>query len=152
MMQSINPSTFQSHIKTTEDVTFFLSFLNKLNTELFKKDRTLEQILEQEISYQHGLTLKKIAANHNVNLQHAAEVVNFLNDLTDAITSLPIVHLTLAFPPKASLVTTLSQWFTVHMQQHVILNITVDRSLLAGAIVSFNGKQKNYSLKQQLFK
>lgn len=151
MIQTINPTTFQSHIKTTEDVTFFLSFLEKLNTELFKKDRTLAQILEQEISYQNGLTLKKIAASHNVNLAHAAEVVNFLTKLTEAVNALPVMHLTLAFPPKEGLITTISQWFMVNMREYVILEITVDRSLLAGAVVSFNGKRKDFSLKQQLF-
>lgn len=151
MTQEIDPSTFQKYIKTTEDMTYLLSLLGSLSSELFKKDRSFGQILEQDISYQKGFTIKKIAAAHQVDLENASEVVNFLNKLSEKINALPIVTITLAFSPRADLVTNISQWFTVNFGQPVILNIKVDPTLMAGSVISFNGKIKDYSLKQQLF-
>lgn len=151
MTQRIDTSTFQQYIKTTEDVTYLLSLLGTLRTELFKKNRSFEQILEQDISYQKGFTIKKIAAAHQVNLDSAAEVVAFLQKLTEAITTLPVVTITLAFSPRADLVTSISQWFTMNFGRLVILDIKVDPTLMAGSVVSFNGKRKDYSLRHQLF-
>ena len=150
-MTTLNPTLFQQHIRTTDDTTFLLSLLSQLSTELFKKDRTLEQILEKDISYQQGLNIKKIAIAHEVNLTNTTEVVNFLNQLTQAIHALPIVNLEFAFPPKSPLITMISQWFLVNMQQMVVLKITVNPAIMAGSVISFHGKRKDYSLKQELF-
>jgi len=148
-MTTINPNSLQAYIRTTEDATNFLSILGTLSNEVFKKNTTLEDILEHEVSYQKGLTIKKIAATHNVDLQNRTEIPTFITKLTETITTLPTVHLTLAFAPRRQLITVISQWFIVNFQQVVLLDIKVDPSIMGGSIVEFNGKRQDYSLKKQ---
>ena len=149
-MTTINPNSFQAYIRTTEDATNFLSILGTLNNEVFKKNTTLDEILEQDVSYQKGLTIKKIAATHKVDLQNRAEVPAFITKLTESINELPTVHLTLAFAPRRQLITVMSQWFMVNFQQVVLLDIKVDKSIMGGSIVEFNGKRQDYSLRKQV--
>jgi F0F1-type ATP synthase delta subunit len=96
------------------------------------------------------LTIKKIAASNNIKLQNQAEATAFLNKLAEAISTLPTVHLTLAVAPKMQLIKTISQWFIATYQKTVLLDIKVEPSLMAGSIVEFNGRYKDYSLKKSI--
>lgn len=60
------------------------------------------------------------------------------------------VNLTLAFLPSKSLVKKLALWFKKNFGSKVVLDIQVDPKILGGAILSFNGYYRDFSLKKKL--
>ena len=64
--------------------------------------------------------------------------------------SLQILSLTLAFEPHENTLSKLWSWASQNVSKDVILDISVNPRLIAGATVSWGGKYKDYSQKSKL--
>ncbi len=60
------------------------------------------------------------------------------------------VTLNLAFEPKREFVQRVAGWFLTNLSQKVILDIKVKREVIAGAIIEYNGKYRDYSKSREL--
>ena len=56
------------------------------------------------------------------------------------------VSLTIAFKPNQELISTLSSWAKENFKDKVVFDITVDPSIVGGAIVEHNGLYRDESL------
>lgn len=134
------------YIKTTADADDFRHTLDNLGDSLYKTDHTAEAAIHNLIPYDQAAFIAKLAAQHTVNMDNKADVQKFLGELRDAITALPVVQISLAFSPKAKVIGLIHDWFYRTFRKMVILDIIVKPDLLAGSIISYNGKYYDYSL------
>jgi F0F1-type ATP synthase delta subunit len=63
---------------------------------------------------------------------------------------LPEVHLTLAFTPTESFRKKISAWLQKEIGRPLFLKITVDKTILGGAIIIYNGRYQDASLRKKL--
>ncbi|HEV2339959.1 MAG TPA: F0F1 ATP synthase subunit delta [Patescibacteria group bacterium] len=61
-----------------------------------------------------------------------------------------VAHITLAFHPTEKQLASIRDWFTEEIHQPVQLDITIDTNLIAGAIIEYNGKHKDYTIAKKL--
>jgi hypothetical protein len=97
---------------------------------LIKKDKFLTLIRDQQI-----------------NTSSASDLKSFLAKIQVSISALPVLSLTLAFEPKSETMKVFTDWFLLNLKKQVIFEIKVDRSIIAGALVTFNGKYLDLSIK-----
>ena len=86
-----------------------------------------------------GLFAKKILSGN------PREVEKYFVSLNSYLVTIPKVILTIAFKPNVEFLKTLSFWFEKNLGEKVSLDIVVREEIIAGALIEYNGKYKNYS-------
>ena len=86
-----------------------------------------------------GLFAKKILSGN------PKDVEEYFVSLNSYLSKIPRIILTIAFKPNVEFLKTLSFWFEKNLGKKVILDIRVREDLIAGALVEYNGKFKDYS-------
>lgn len=140
---------FTDFLKTTDDVTQLVRQLTDLSDELFKSQADFPAILGRTTPYEIGRAILQLGKRHQLDAYNKGDVALFLNHLKEAIVSLPVVTVTLAFSPKQELLDRLSEWFLLNYQTKVVFHMYVDPAIIAGAVFEVNGKYADYSLRKK---
>lgn len=72
--------------------------------------------------------------------------VKFIDELMVYMRSLPKVKVVLAFDPSISFVAKINEEISTQLGKKVILDVTVDQHIVAGAAFEFAGKYREYSM------
>jgi len=70
--------------------------------------------------------------------------------LKEKLKSLPIFSLTIGFEPTEEFKEKLVHWIKENVEKKAVLDLKIDKEILGGAIISWQGKYKNYSLSEKL--
>ena len=73
------------------------------------------------------------------------EVESYFVSLNSYLSKIPKVILTIAFEPSAELSKTLGFWFEKNLGKKVVCDIVVREEIIAGALIEYNGRYKDYS-------
>lgn len=71
-------------------------------------------------------------------------------ELEKKLLALPEIKLEIAFSPNDSFLEKISQWLEKELGQKVILDITVNPKVVAGAIIEYQGFFRDFSLAKNL--
>ncbi|HSW47659.1 MAG TPA: hypothetical protein VLG67_01120 [Candidatus Saccharimonadales bacterium] len=138
---------FSDFFQTKSGASDFTNRLFIVAEDVFKSDFDLEKTLMSQLGIQKKDKLMNILRDANVPIESQSALKDFLTKLIEHITSLPVFSLKLAFEPQEQTLKKISEWFIVNAKKQVLLDITIDRNLIAGASISFNGEYKNFSIK-----
>jgi len=72
--------------------------------------------------------------------------------LKERLESLPVFSLTIAFEPTEEFRGKLANWIKENVEKKAVLDLKIDKEILGGAIISWQGKYRNYSLSEKLKK
>lgn len=152
MTATLNAQSLRDFIQTKADAASAQQLFSDLSSKLFNDSLSPEEILQHEITHTKLEALRKIALDNGVEMNDKAQLRDLLLSLKDTIQSLPIIHIMLAFEPNKPLLDSISEWFYVNIKRPVILDIVVDTALIAGGIISFNGKVSDHSVNSEVLK
>jgi F0F1-type ATP synthase delta subunit len=138
-----------SYLKTTTDTRELQHTLERLSDGLYRIDTSVEESLRRALPYEQALIINKLAAQNGTNMDDKPKVQEFFIKLSEQIQALPVVQITLAVRPNAALVTLIHDWFYRTYHKFIILDIVINPKIMAGSIVSANGKYYDYSLGKQ---
>lgn len=145
-MDGIDLSFF---VKTKADAKDFSDKIGVILEHIYKTDFTLEK----ELLTQFGLVKQEkfiaFLRSSNVQIDSIPQVQAFLTSLLQRIATLPTLSICLAFEPTDETLEMLSDWFLLHIKQHLLLDITVNKELIAGMTITYNGKYVDTSIKPQ---
>ena len=137
-------------LKTTQDAEEFLSQLDNLLAKLFKiNPDSLDKSLEKIVSSKLAELLRESFKKNNINQNDHSAIESFLNSIKNQIQQLNILKLQLAFDPSDETINTVFNWVAENYGDGIILDIHRDESILGGAIIAFNGKYKDLSLRKR---
>ena len=63
------------------------------------------------------------------------------------ISALPVLSLTIAFEPQDGTLKTLAEWFFINMHKQMLFELEVDRKVIAGAKIKYNGKFYDFTIR-----
>ncbi len=150
MKDIINLLTLSPYISTSFHLNEFNSALDRLQAAYFQKKQTFVQALDEEVPFPLSETLKKLAIEHEVNLESTEDVDAFMSKIRDEIQNISTLTITLSIQPKMSLIRVINDWIIHNLKQVVVLDFVVDYSLIAGAKIAFNGKISDHSITQEM--
>ena len=138
-------------LKTTYEVEEFLSQIDNLLAELFKiNPDSLDKNLEKITSSKLARLLRASFEKNNINQNDHSAIEKFLNSIKNQAAQLNVLKLQLAFDPSDETITNIFNWISENYGGGIVLDIQKNESIIGGAIISFNGKYKDYSLKRRL--
>jgi F0F1-type ATP synthase delta subunit len=136
-------STILSRVKTVEDAEKLSDELDILLSSLFKeKGRGFESALKTEVrAWVSELLIDEISKSE-------LEVEKFLQELRQSLTSFKKLILILAYEPSAAGIERIHSTITKQAGMKVLLDISYMPSLLAGAVIIYEGIYRDLSLKR----
>lgn len=137
-------------LKTTLEVDNLSLEIDTLSSALFKsKKMALEKALNS-ISSNSARKIAEIFSKNNFDINDQEAVRGFLDTLTDLIKKFKVIKLILAFDPTRKTIENIHEYISENIGIGYILDIEVDESVLGGAVVIFNGKYKDFTLRKNI--
>lgn len=146
-----NYSDLISLIRTTVQAQHVLLQIDILLTHLYIIERaTPEGIVVKYISHDLALSLEQCFKKNGISWEDQKQTKEFLLGLKRAIESVKVLKLTIAFQPDSHMVGLFSSRVRIELGAYILLDFTTDRSIMGGAIISFQGVYKNCTLKKRI--
>jgi len=132
---------------TKAEATDFMSRLSAISSTLFQTNFNLDKALTEHFGINKKDRFIAIMRESNINRESFPAVKDFLFLLMTKINSLPVLSLTVAFEPHEETLKGVSEWFFINMKKQVLFDISINRRLVAGAAITYNGKFYDFSIK-----
>ncbi|HSW88924.1 MAG TPA: F0F1 ATP synthase subunit delta [Candidatus Saccharimonadales bacterium] len=137
---------FTDFFTTKSQANDFSSRIASVAEQVFQTNFNLEKILLDQLGIKKKDAFMTFLRNNNIPVESNTTLKNFLTGLQDKIAALPVLSLTVAFEPNEQIMKTIAEWFILNMHQQVVFVISVDPNIIAGAIISYNGKFSDVSI------
>lgn len=133
---------------TKAEANDFLARLTTVSEMFFQTGFNLQKALLDNFGVNKSDHIITILRTNNINIESLPAVKEFVFILMSKISSLPVLSLTIAFEPNAQTLKSLSEWFFINLHKQMLFDITIDRDVIAGAKITYNGKFFDFSVKQ----
>lgn len=143
-------NTLFDSIYTTSELQLFYKEIDQLVSVLFKESQPIEEIMQKLLSPEKKESLLAYLEKSNIDMKNPVMIQEELLKIKKLGNNLPVVHLTLAFEPTTLILKNINLWFLRRLQKKVLLDIVLERTVLGGAFISFDGLYKDYTLKTKI--
>lgn len=137
-------------IKTKQDAADLVAILTELITSVYTLKENIDDVFDRFFAYEEKKNFTTILHKNKIDLANPGALKEFFIFLKEYIENLPVATVYIAFTPHKETVETLSEWFFVSLKRHVLLDLHVDKSIIGGAVVSFKGLYKDFSLRKSI--
>ena len=139
------------YIKTLDQLEDFSLVIDTALSGLFKvKNKNIEEILDKTVGKSTADTLRKLIEKNKIDPSNFSSLDKLLNDLKEDLKKMKILKISLAIDPSQEQIDHIFDWVKENLGKGIILDIDKDESILGGAVISFNGQYKDFSLKRTL--
>lgn len=135
---------------TKNQANNFVQGLNNILDQLYEVNFNIEKSLSNEFGLERKDKFMTMLRENNMNNTNLDGMKKFLQNMQETTRKLPTLTLTLAFEPNETILKTILQWFLFTLNKQVLLEIDVNKNIIAGATMNYNGKYKDFSVKPQL--
>jgi F0F1-type ATP synthase delta subunit len=134
-------------LSTDEEVFQLVDQLEAAEKDLYKNDATVESVLSSRVSSRFFSSLQEIFRQFGGDVSKKESMSKVFSAIISEIQHLPVIHLTLAFDPTPLLLHDISQWLRQNVAADCILDITIDRKIIGGFLMDYNGKYWDFSIR-----
>lgn len=137
-------------LKTVEEAEEFSSQIDILLKNLFKTQaQPLEESLKKLIDLKTSGIIKQAIKDKDIDPSDHAAIENLLNDIKEEIQKLKVLKLCLAFNPTTEIIEDIFDWVLKNIGNGIILDIEKDESIIGGAIIVFEGRYKDLTIRKR---
>jgi F0F1-type ATP synthase delta subunit len=129
-------------ILTEEEKNDMLISINKLLLSLDQHGLTVEELVNKSFSL-------KVARSFDL-AQVSADPKAYFEGLAKSIEELEVLGLEVAVEPTGEMMQKIYDWVLTNLGKQVILDVSINPVIIAGAKISFNGKFIDNSLEKSL--
>lgn len=141
-------SDLLSHVRTTSEVEKLFYEIDMLIGSVFKKT-PFEESLKFVDVVTSGL-IKDALFKNNIKITDKSTIKDFLVTLREKIHNLKPFKICLAFEPPQAIINTIFSWILRNLGFGYVLDVEENKGIIGGAIISFGGKYKDYSLRKTI--
>jgi hypothetical protein len=142
MQRKNDYSDLLSFVKTIDDVNLLLADIGVLEKNLFKTTAATAETTP----------LPKNILDFFARLfsEDKRDRIEILTGVKKDLTDLPLLKMTLAIKPDSATIDVLSAWARKNITADVILDLSYDPAIIAGAQISWKGKYGDFSLRKKI--
>lgn len=145
-MEQIDLSGF---FTTKVQASDFSTRLASVSALIYDTKFDLEKILLEQLGIQKKDKFVTLLRHNNVPLDSNFAIKAFIEKIQERITTMPTMTMTVAFEPKEATLKAIAGWFLVNTSKQVLLDLSFDRSIIGGAVISVNGRFYDFSVRPQ---
>lgn len=135
--------------RTTEDVVKLEEEIDLLLQSIYHVDKQMfEETLERQVRIRVAMEIRKLIQQAKSSKKE--EVKALLSDAYRTVCVLAILQLTLAFEPSEIVIGNISRWARQNLAAGILLDLSLDRSILGGALIMYHGKFYDFTLRKKL--
>lgn len=131
-------------IATVADQDEFLNLIDILRDSLYNKDIDINMRLKK-IRIDFSQVLQK-------ELENAVDKAKALDDLRLAVKTMRVINMRVGFNYDLDFVRRLAGWIKDNVGEDVVADIVASQGLIGGAVISFDGKYRDYSVRSAVDK
>ena len=150
----MNKSTYLSYllslINTKSYADEIIEKIDELKGSLYNRRVNLDKKMSELFSYELKEKIKAYSWQEQINLNDPESFGRFLTDLRNHIKSMPVISIKIAFYPDEEIVRETVSWFVENYGKNVVVDLIQDQDLVAGAVITFNDQQLDFSLKKKI--
>jgi hypothetical protein len=138
----MNNNDLSDYFVTKSQAAGFRVRLESVIERMYSADFNAEKILGEEFGVDKRDRL--------IRLMYEKKVTNlksFFQSIINDIDNLSVIYISLAFEPSESILKAISQWFVINLGKQILIEYQVDRNLIAGACINYQGKYKDFSIR-----
>ena len=141
------------YIKTVDQLEDFSLEIDTVLSGLFKaRNKNIDEVLDKTVGKSTADTLRKIIKKNKIDSFDYSSLDKLLNNLKEDLKKIKVLKISLAIDPSKEQIEHIFNWVKENLGEGIILDIDKDESILGGAVISFNGQYKDFSLKRALEK
>ena len=144
----MEPIDLSDFFTTKAEADDFLSQLTTLAEMFFRTNFNFENALTQQLGITKADRFLAVMRANNVNPASLPTVKEFVSVLIQKITTMPVITLTVAFEPNKQVLKSVSEWFVVNTKKQMLFDIRIDRTIIAGAAINYEGKFSDFSIRE----
>lgn len=137
-------------LKTVQEVDDLALEIDTLTSALFKSEKVLLEKALTSISEETAKKITEIFEKFNLDMADKTLIRDFLDTLKGLIKKFKVIKLILAFDPTRKTIENIHEAVSESIGIGYILDVEIDESVLGGAVVIFNGKYKDFTLRKSL--
>jgi F0F1-type ATP synthase delta subunit len=137
-------------LKTTQEVESFVSEIDTLMFEFYNTKGLLIHKALDSISFGTVGKIMQAFLKNNLDINNKDTFVSFFQTLKILLKKLKVIKLVLAFDPTRRTIERIHNFVKDNIGIGYVLDIEAYHDILGGAIVIFNGKYKDSTLKKNL--
>ena len=127
-------------LRTTQEVAGFASEI-----DTFMLENTLDSISEDSAK-----KIMRTFSKNNLDINNKNIVVSFFKTLKELLKKLKVIKLVLAFDPTRKTIENIHNFVKNIAGIGYILDIEISEDVLGGAVIIFNGKYYDFTLKKSI--
>jgi F0F1-type ATP synthase delta subunit len=124
--------------------------IDKVLDSFFNAKETPNAKMKKLFPYHLYDYFEHLAAKQSVLLDDKPMLKNFLVQVKTFVQHIPVVTIEIPFIPTSEMLANMSNYLSIYIKRTILFDISLNKNLIAGAKLSFNGKFKDFSYKKNL--
>jgi len=138
-------------IKTRQDRDLLVSELDILLSSVYqKKESEFKKYLQVYLRSQSARAILASLDAEGIDTASFVALKTHLEKLQEEIAELPVLKLTVAIEPTIELTREICQSARKRIDSRLLLDLEVDQTIIGGAVMSFQGLFRDFSLKTKI--
>ncbi len=144
-----SPFDFGEVLHTKEEAVEFIAMVDKILDSFFNAKETPNEKMKKLLPYQIYDYLQQQAAKQRIALDDKEMFKNYLNQVKIFVQHIPVVTIEIPFLPTSNMLTNISNYLSIYLKRTILFDIVINKNLIAGAKLSYNGKYKDFSYRKK---
>lgn len=137
-------------LETREDLDQLSSEIDSLLASIFETTNQSFDTALRSVSLDTAKKIREALTKNAMDIANKEQIRNFLTGLKKLLGKFRTIRLIIAFDPSEKAIENIYNWVSSNLGEGYILDIETNENLLGGAIIVFQGKYKDFSLKKTL--
>ena len=132
---------------TKRQAADFEMALSNIESGLYETSFDLEKVLKNNLGINKKDKFLILLRENHISLDSNSDIKDFFSLVRKSIASMSEVTLIIAIEPNEDILKTVSDWFVLNLESQVLINPEVNRAVVGGAEVYYQGNHFDASVK-----
>lgn len=132
---------------TKSQANIFSAHINSIMEKIYGLDFNLESSVREQFGAKKTDKFMSLLRENEISLSSDTALNNFFSHVLEIVSALPVASITFAIEPNEQILKSVSDWFILNLKKQVLIEPEIDQNLIAGAVVGYQGKRLDSSVK-----
>lgn len=151
MKKNLTPiESIATLITTQPEAEQFMNQLDMCVDAMYRTTSGLDKKMSEIFGVAKKEAIEALLKSKNLTAKDRVGIQKALTDIKEYMKQMPHVRITLSSEPNTKLLKKISLWLFYNLSQPILIDMVIDKKIIAGMIIEYQGKHLDYSLRKIL--